>query len=195
MFVAELFCFVVLMLVAVEGHISIDIDPEDVDKIADFFETIISLNPHQQFLQPVARTRCCIIRLSKKIVSGVFQMFGIMITLVGANLLTTKLSQVMTSNSQSVVTEYSYKLEEIHKNHTGTNQIEMCDSKNDFGCNRGLCWRSCTQEVFGGDDYESWCFSAPEKRAHKMHPCKNSLDCSGCWTCSYPCVRKVCYFF
>lgn len=190
MFISKLLVIVlsVELIMQVEAHISIQIDPEDMDRVSDFFESIIF--NRQQLFQPTVHSRFGIIRLTKKFLSGGIQMLSIMITLVSANLLTTKLSQPVLVNSEQ--REPVNSLEVIDKNLTSST-VEMCNS-NDFGCNRGICWRTCTVQKAGDQGYLSWCFTAPEKMQQKFHHCKNNMDCSGCWECSFPCVRKVCLF-
>lgn len=120
-----------------------------------------------------------------------------MVTLVASNLLTTKLSYLVSvkTNQDMDVNSYqnmfinSPQVGHIKKNSTN-NAVEMCES-NDFGCNRGLCWRTCTVEKHHDQDYSSWCFTAQEKGSKRFQHCKNNLDCSACWECSHPCVRKV----
>lgn len=181
MFICKLFVIFLTVdfIFQVESHISIGIDPEDMDRVSDFFEGII-FNSHPIVQQP-ARPRCSsIIRLTKKFLISAIQMFGIMITLVGANLLTSKLSGPVPANCQNEL------FNELEKNVTSI--IEKCEI--DFGCNRGLCWRSCTVQQNYDKNYTSWCFAAPGKQSKKFQQCKNHLECSGCWPCSYPCVRK-----
>lgn len=164
----------------VEGHISIEIDPEDMDRVSDFFESIIF--NRQQLSQPRLHSRCGIIRLTKKVLSAFIQMFGIMTTLVCANLVTTRLSQTSYINPHQV--------EEFDRNLTSITKVETCN--NNFGCNQSLCWRSCTvhRENDLVPDYTSWCFTSPDKNGI-VHQCESHLDCSGCWECSHPCTRKV----
>lgn len=188
MFIPKLLLILVSVEVIVEAHISIEIDPEDVDKIGDFFETIMF--NRQQLLQTTNRSRCSIIRLTKKILCGAFQMFGIMVTLVSANLMTNKLSQIVVP--VNLHEDVGVNLTSI--SNSISNSDEICKSI-EFGCNRGLCWRSCTVEKSVDLNYNSWCFTAPQKSKNKFQQCENKLDCSACWNCSYPCVRKVSYFF
>lgn len=171
------------VMMRVEAHISIEIDPEDMERVSEFFENII-FNQHQPF-HPIIRSRCGIFRFVKKFLNTVFQMFGIMATLIGANLVTTKLSQTTFLNS-------NYTSSSISSSSSSSTEDELCENK--FGCNQGLCWRSCIVDKYTGESYESWCFSKADKNGIFQH-CKTHLDCSGCWECSNPCVRKVSYFF
>lgn len=132
-------------------------------------------------------------------------MLGIMLTLVGANLLTVQLSPTtttMTTTTTAIATTTTtsiasenlnpQKFETIYKNLSiSSNKCNM----NDFGCNRNLCWRSCVIKKNADKDYISWCFSTPKESKQNFHYCKNGLDCSPCWECAFPCVRKVCFLF
>lgn len=60
-----------------------------MDKISDFFQSIV-LN--QQPSQAAVHSGCGIKRFTKKNLCVTFQMLGIMLTLVGANILTSKIS-------------------------------------------------------------------------------------------------------
>lgn len=67
----------------------------------------------------------------KKLSFSFLQMFGIMITLVGAKLLTTQFDRLLNTPLENILKNSTI-------NHT---QTENCED--DFGCNRNLCWRTC----------------------------------------------------
>lgn len=109
------------------------------------------------------RSKFSVTRLTKKFMTSVFQMLGIMLTLVGANLLTARLTPVVPLNSQQQDESINLQhIEVFDKN----NSVEICNS-NDFGCNRWLCWRTCVVHENNEQGYDSWCFAAPEKEQKK----------------------------
>lgn len=85
--------FIILSLFSIHGHITIEIEPEDLNRISEILQIIIN----EQQLQPIIRstTRNSIIPVLKNITCSVFQMLGIMLTLVGANFITMKMEPSM----------------------------------------------------------------------------------------------------
>lgn len=173
-----------LLLMQAESHISIDIDPEDMDGVRSFFESLLFNRPIQ-ILQPMMNRRRSgpIKRLMAKSLNSVIQMFTIIITLVGANLITNKLSQPSHANfDQNLITT----------NTTAINGTNVCSTE--FGCNRNLCWRACTVNNENDLAYTSWCFTSADNNGI-VHQCKTHTDCSGCWECTHPCVKKGLLFY
>lgn len=175
MLISKFFIIIVsCLLMQAHSHISIDIDPEDMDRVQAFFESIVFNRPIQ-ILQPMwNRPRSGIRRLITKSLNSVIQMFTIITTLVGANLITNKLSQPQPQPSY------------VSFDQNITNGTKMCSTE--FGCNQSICWRACTVD---DSNYTSWCFTSPEINGI-VQQCKTHLDCSGCWQCTHPCVKKVC---
>lgn len=67
-----------------------------------------------------------------------------------------------------------------------TSKINPSHCKNDFGCDRGICWRTCNKNMKNTNNV-GWCYSAPDVKAHKYQLCNFSHECSGCWHCIGPC--------
>lgn len=60
------------------------------------------------------------------------------------------------------------------------NHSEMCDNVVRFGCDRGVCWRSCNSQNVTAN---SSCYTSPTPEVHDYHRCTHSTDCSPCWEC------------
>lgn len=123
--------FIILSLFSIHGHITIEIEPEDLNRISEILQTIIN----EQQLQPIIRstTRNSIIPVLKKITCSVFQMLGIMLTLVGANFITMKMEPSMLQQTSD----------------TNISSLALIEPpgicKSDYGCNANLCWRTCNE--------------------------------------------------
>lgn len=157
-----------LVLIQTNAHISIQIDPDDFDHVTEFFENIII---NQQ--QPVVYRRFSVVLVLKKVTVSIIQMIGIMLTLVGANLITEKFHEVQAQPKQNDL---------VVRNNTINDLIEMCNEK-DFGCNRNVCWRTCVDDSEKENNSQTWCYTSPKPEKREYHPCVYSYDCSPCWEC------------
>lgn len=190
MFISTLFIIILStgFIMQSQAHISIQMGPEDIDGVGEFFESLM-WNRQEQY--PIRSMRCVLL---KKVFFGCIQMGGIMLTLVSANLLTVQLSPTTT---ETVAVQHQQHIEMFDKNLTAItihHKFETCDM-DEYGCNRNLCWKTCTVKVIGDNNYTSWCFSKPKQNKHKFHFCKDALECSPCWECSGPCMGQVCSLF
>lgn len=159
---------IVLIFIQTSAHISIEIDPDDFDQVSDFFENIIINNRIQQ--HPI-HSRRSIMRIVKKTASGIIQMLCVMLTLVGSNILTTKINEYQSPTP---------RIEFFDRNVTENNQSKKCN-QNDFGCNRNMCWRTCDVETDGNK--KKWCYTTTNAINRKIQNCTHSFDCSPCWDC------------
>lgn len=165
------------------GFITIQIEPENLQQIG---EVIMQAYMQQQpIVLQTPTTRCAhISSAAKKISRGIIQLLGIMMTLVGANLLTTKLESFVVVNQP----EFSAK-------NITTPTIIQSDKchEYDYGCDDNLCWRTCDVSA----DYEKsveninqpWCYTSPNES--EFQPCNFSYECSPCWNCLSPCKTKT----
>lgn len=179
MYFSKFFIIILSLCVFVNqasASISIDIEPEDLQRIGEI--VVGNYLRGDTIVRP--RTMINTIILSCKHFSmNIAQLIGIMLSLVGANLLTTKLEPFTIPNTQTV----------MYKNTTLT-PSQIC--KSDFGCDRNLCWRTCDTK-FDEDEQQnaqSWCFTSPKPTNNKFQECKNSNECSPCWDCLGLCHSK-----
>lgn len=99
-------------------------------------------------------------------------------TLVGASVI----SSYLNPEVQVQVQQQTEKNFPNISNAFGLDRIEKCEI--DFGCNRGVCWRSCSMNVPGT---KMWCYTSPMSREYKQ--CKDANDCQPCWECIEPCHK------
>lgn len=170
--------FIVLfaMCVCEAHHISIDIEPEEMQRIAEIL--VENYMVHNLTPRPRIGTIALVSKI-KKIALGVVQLIGITLSLVSANLITSKFERIaspMTINNDNITAAI-------------VEPMDICDR--DFGCNRNVCWRACDS----GTDYEkgdshSWCFTTPDPETHNYQQCIYPHDCSPCWECLGSCHSK-----
>lgn len=180
------------------AHISLNIDVDDLEMVNEFFDGMINIRPNS--------VQCSALAMLKKVTYSLLQMAGILLTLVGSNMLTMKLS----GNEQKPIDpkliepkltvpkiiEPIITKQNIEPIYSKINVLDYIMCRNDFGCNRNLCWRECKmdnaivpKEAAVGK--KAWCFTAPPKSGKepqiKHHKCEQSSDCSPCWPCVSQC--------
>lgn len=162
------------------AHLVIDIEPEEMQRIAEILvENYLANNLTPQ----TAVARNTVLSHIKKISFGIIQLFGITISLVSANLLTSLFEPTIVTppeiNSNSV-------------NITNHETMEMCNR--DFGCSENVCWRSCdagsTNQIQNKNNQKSYCYTTPKPESHKYQQCIYAHDCSPCWECLGSCHYK-----
>lgn len=180
-----LFAFVLLL--QSEAFISIQVDPEDLDYVSDFFQSII-INGQTQTIVHTPRHRI-ILSWVKKTTVGVFHLIGVMLALVGANMLSSNFIPDVPMQVQqpkiklSSVVEPGKKIQiESKLSNVVPKYTEMCDV--DFGCHQSLCWRTCHSIIKGK---RQWCFTSPNSHGREFHHCNKTNDCSVCWDCIESC--------
>lgn len=155
------------------GHITIEIEPNDVHQLSDILQTFIE-NHHLPTRQR-SSLKCVIYHGIKTMSSGIIQLIGIMLSLVGANLLTMKLEHSMTSVNQIKSPTSMF----VHG--------EEC--KHDFGCTENICWRTCEESSNpSGKVDQKICFTSSHSNITNFQRCTYSYECSPCWSCSTPCT-------
>lgn len=161
-----LFIFVLLLLQS-EAFISINIDPEDLDQVSDFFQTInINQQPH-----PINFRKCHVFKvMMKKTLFNTVQLIGVMFSLVGANIISTYLTP---SPSQTIEVEKYIPI-------PNQNITNICNT--DYGCNNNLCWKTCNTINNGK---KTWCYNSPTIR--KSQFCAHANECNICWDCLEVC--------
>lgn len=148
------------------AYVTIQIEPEDIQNIGDilmqFQQHRLVINPQSRYVQ--------IIPLCKSFSRAILQMMGIMLTLVGANVLTSKLE------SFTIVPQVT-NITTLHK----IRPSQLCP--HEFGCDGNLCWRTCDGEKMIG---QSWCYTS-KKNETEFQKCNFSHECSPCWDCLTSC--------
>lgn len=170
--------FVLLFLTSsslyhVSGHIIIHIEPADLHQIG---EILVQHMQEQQEHSIIPRSRSSRSVAFIKISQSVFQLVGILLTLVGANLLTAKLEP--------------FVVHQININKPTITPPEMCN--NDFGCDSNMCWRTCNvvdnvSNEQKKDITQSWCYTTSKANYSNYHSCIFSSECSPCWSCVGSC--------
>lgn len=152
------------------AHIVIDIEPDELQRVA---EILVQSYLTRNLTPRTVLTRNIVFSCIKKVSSSAVQLFGIMMTLVGANLLT-KIFEPSVISPQFLFAD---------NNVTSILPDEFC--KRDFGCDHNLCWRTCGDElgVHEKNKPQSWCYTAPKTELRNYQQCIHSHECSPCWEC------------
>lgn len=160
-----------------EAFISINIDPEDLDRVSDFFHSIvINQEPETLIRSPQHR----VISFMKKTIYGTIQIFSIIIALVGANVISSNLVPAVSIEQKPEIIFNNQK----KKNSTGINPKYAGKCDIDFGCHKNICWRSCYTNVY---EKKFWCYASPNPLERKFQRCNITSDCSLCWECLEKC--------
>lgn len=168
-----------LFLTHSEAFISVNIDPDDLDSVSEFFQIIINNRQPQMIIRsPVHRA---FKSLAKKAIFGCIQLFGVVVALVGSNIISSKMiPDVPVSLQQHQQTEMKLMVEQILLQNS-TNGACM----KDFGCHKNVCWRACFATP--SETHVTWCFTSPTTQVRKYQPCASSSDCSPFWECLEDC--------
>lgn len=169
------------------GYVTIQIEPEDLQRFADIIVQVSDIPIVIRSSTSTSSKMTCILSSLKSLSRGVLQMTGILLTLVGANLLTTKLEPYV-ENRYSVLHSQSVHVKNIT---TSTPTPNLC--QHDYGCDEHLCWRTCggtneEEEI----NNETWCYTSPMAKTEKTkyQKCNLANECSPCWECLSPCMSK-----
>lgn len=172
----KLFSVLVLSLffVRLNARITIRMDDGDFLQVSDFLQVFAHgpIRPYEHSFY---------LRNGRKIAHALGQMFGITASLVAANLLTAHFtpSPSITSVQQETKMEICY----------GANATVDSDGfKNEFGCHKNACWRSCYSVDENKANY--WCFSSPVLSNREFKNCTYHSDCAPYWECLESCHGK-----
>lgn len=92
-----LFGYILLTLtvfsIVSNGHISINIDPEDLDGVNEFVQAFIANQHEYTLVTPRTPLRCKIMKLVIKTTLSIIQLIGVTVVLVGSNLIKSTLDQ------------------------------------------------------------------------------------------------------
>lgn len=152
------FCAASFIIFSSEVRIEVKVDPEDLDDIGDF---LFSLGIGNNIITtPIGvRKSRLVLKLFKKILYNLANLFGFACMLVSANLATSYLSQNYQKIDQIKEMEQianknvSVSQTVFHRNFT-KNYGMMCHL--DYGCYKNRCWRSCSSMNKGR---QNWCYT------------------------------------
>lgn len=164
-----------LILIQTIAHLTIEIEPEDIAQLSEILQSFITDGGQHITTRSLSRSVFHFVKLTS---CSVVKLIGVMLTLVGANLLTTRMDH------PTIVREIQSPPK------TSPPSEFVC--KQDIGCTSNLCWRTCDNPVnkqSGGLEPEkkAWCFTA-ENATATHHACTYAYQCSACWQCSRPCM-------
>lgn len=163
---------VIILIHYTSAHILIDIEPDELQRLGEILvETYLEQNTILRSGRMASISRC------KKIAQSAAQLIGIMFSLVGANLLTNALQPLSNTPMDENIEAFTQP--------TAFIPSKIC--KHEFGCDHGVCWRSCEDE---SSNSESWCYTSAPNETAQFHSCKHTLDCSPCWKCGGVCNSK-----
>lgn len=158
--------------------VTIEIQPDELEQIGEILIQAYMQHPTTSIV--TQRRGTALISMAKTATRGLLQLLGILFTLVGANILTSKLEHQinLTPNHQIV------KQDDVKVNIDETMQtapLKQCN-QNDYGCDDNLCWRTC--DTSNGN---STCYTSPNSKEKIIHRCIFSKECSPCWECMTLC--------
>lgn len=176
--------FILILLINLtycQTNIVLGIDPDDLQKIAELLvENYITHNVKPRYISTTSR----VLAQLKKVSSSTLQLFGITMSLVGANLLTSvldpKITPTIVGNSASTIFEPTHA--PLVGNITSVASTEACEKF--VGCDGNVCWRSCYTT---NNNTKSWCYTSPNPAIRDYHRCNHAHECSPCWECISAC--------
>lgn len=177
-------CVCAFYVCQTKAHITIQIEPNEIDQIVNILQTMIHQNHNIQ--HPSVRIRLCqfLIPLAKSSMRCITQMTAIMMTLVGANLITTRLEAPITSFQMTSINS---------PQSTETPQMY----ENSYGCASNYCWRTCENEndtIKKNTQQKKWCITMkPNGTSFAAVECVDHHDCSPFWRCLSRCepIKQV----
>lgn len=172
---------ILLTTVCVCSNASIVIDMEP-DELREFLQEQISGRAVTSITPRIQSSS--VVKHVKKMVSSMIQMVGIMLTLVGANLLTHLFDNSLIINQHCVDNNVTNFL-------PSKAPSQQCEY--DFGCDRNMCWRTCNagSVVREESNSQSWCYTTSTHESHNYQQCLYSHDCSPCWECLGACHSQI----
>lgn len=178
--VAIVFVSLIIFASVISSHpsIVIDIEHEELQRVAEILvESYISHNLTPQTSRNEMRN--IIFSIVKKVTLNVVQLIGIMLSLVGANLLTrifesSAVPQVLINDIDNIT---SFTPSETHFR--------------DYGCDNNVCWRTCGDKFNNPEKNKQWCYSSPTPESRKYHECLYLHECSPWWECIGICHSPI----
>lgn len=175
--------FIILCVIMhTNAIVSIDLDAAELQSIG---ELLVETYMRHNLIRRVPTIKSVILTKIMRCSYSLLQMIGVTISLIAANVYspffgmqfapTTPPTPSTTTTTSTTITlpanTYSKLL---------INPSKMCP--NDFGCDRNICWRSCSSD--GKEDSAvSWCYTTSDPKSTKYAPCIHRHDCSACWEC------------
>lgn len=168
------------------GHVTIQIEPEDLQRFADILIHMGDIQPliRSTAMTPTRSSRT--LSTIKGISRSVLQIMGLMFTLVGANLLSTKFEPFVTSKFEFVAEVQSQQLPTTNVTKPEMLHSEICDHV--FGCDENICWRTCGGETSDEEILtKAWCHTTSKSDEIDYKKCDFDHECSPCWECLGQC--------
>lgn len=181
------FLLLCIFIIVIKAHISINIDPEDLDRISDFLQQIMSVHDeHSYETVPSVTTRNNIIRkMGKYILKGLVEtvhLISIMIALVGSNLISVYIMPNSVPEQSKIQPNLQTSTNAIDHLLNMSAHAEICQT--DYGCTNKRCWRICHSNT---KTPLLWCYTNPKPNAREFYYCDTAEDCFLCWECLEPC--------
>lgn len=204
-----IFLFLSVCLNQSAAYIDIQIDPDDLHRVSEFFQSIM-INNHPQTLMVPRSSGIRNPRFQRAMIAGV-KLVGVIFAITTSNLLSDILGPYVrahphpsypsdisvfvknfphcTSTLQPEPQQRSQvkEIEEqllLYKNILA--DIDSKSVKKEFGCHKNVCWRDCYKTPADGKK-SFWCFSSPKPLEKKYYPCAFTTDCSADWECLDEC--------
>lgn len=201
---SSIFVLLSVCVLTSDAFIHVGMDPQDLDRVSEFFDTIIFNNRHRPIIQPPVPTRHALTILVIKGAYGSVKLFGVMMMLVGSNLMTSKLEPWISGDKRSTEMMVIIKnwrdfepLRPVQQQQRQTTpeqqKIEAIYTKsasivNDFGCHASVCWRACFKNAEQEQTKKvRWCYSSPYSHKREYYSCNSTSDCSPLWDCLDEC--------
>lgn len=196
--VIVIFLLLSIWFVYSDALINIQMHPDDLDRVSEFFE-LIMINNYQRI--PV---RSKMISFVMKSLYSTSKWIGVMLLLTTSTLLSTKLEPyvIQTNSIQLPDTNAIAKNCPLNfvmqspaaspQQHRESLVPSLCNdilnnsTLKDFGCHKNVCWRSCFV-LEESETEKPWCFSSPKVKDRKYFPCHSPADCSPNWECLETC--------
>lgn len=173
MIITKFLFFIIIYVTICNGHITIDMEPDELQRMG---EILVETYVQQQLTHRVSSV---ILSHGKKFVYGIMQLIGLLLTLVGANITTTRLEHYILPTPNVVNISASDNVPTFEPS-------KICER--DFGCDQNVCWRTCGEKLGDSEENKAWCYTSPKTNEKKFfHQCSYSYECSPCWDCLGPC--------
>lgn len=189
------------ILICSESTIFVRINPEDLNSVIDFLENIVTVDIRNRQLReaiPYRRSNQLCSLLYRGFLNSM-HLTGVMISLIGANILSTilienvKIGKYDPHFVNNVGLPILHRTKSLISNTAPTQKLnnitrfsesisETCNI--DHGCNNHTCWKTCHGYSNGT---RSWCFTSPNTTLKQLQKCNTTDDCSKCWDCVEDC--------
>lgn len=181
------FLLLCIFTIVIKAHISINIDPEDLDRISDFFQQIIHIHYDNLYetVPSVATRNNIITKMGKYVLKGLIEtvrVISIIVALVGSNLISMYIMPDSVPVQSKIQPNLQTPINIIDHQLNPAVHAEKCQT--DYGCSNNVCWRSCHSNT---ETPLLWCYTNPKPNVLEYYHCETTEDCFLCWECIEPC--------